>query len=386
MKLTTRRGKADYVRPTISDARANAVWDGVSASERRRRTRAWAFRVGAVAAVAAALFVAIGVWRSAQSSGAGRSGLVAETALRPREITLPNGSFVELATSTRVAVVLATDEEVRLRLERGKVTCDVPPHAGIRFFVELPGVQVEVKGTRFSVERGASSGSSAMAVHVERGVVLVRVTGKPAIELHPGESWAKDDSTALLTDAGNGAPSLASSSLASSSPASSLDEAEPSAAISADPTAAMPAPFSTPSAGSADAMFAPRVAAPPPTDGARTLFERGDGARVSGKPEEAVEAFDLLRRRYPNDPRAGLAAFEAGRLRLGVLHDPRGAAEAFAFAAAHTEGSFREDAAAGRVEALARAGDAPSCRIERDAFLQRYPASVHGPSIQKICP
>jgi TolA-binding protein len=129
------------------------------------------------------------------------------------------------------------------------------------------------------------------------------------------------------------------------------------------------------------------TAKPPPQAGptAQALFERATAARLAGRHAEAAADLQRFLRRFPGDPRAGLAAYELGRIRLGSLHDPRGAADAFGAAVAGGEGPFREDAEAGRVEALSDMGDEAACRRARDAFRARYPASPHANRVARLC-
>ena len=80
-----------------------------------------------------------------------------------------------------------------------------------------------------------------------------------------------------------------------------------------------------------------------------------------------------------------LAAFELGRLRLDSLGDAAGADEAFRDAIALSpQGPLREDAEARRVEALA-AERSPECATARNAFLARYPHSVHAAVVSGTC-
>ena len=119
---------------------------------------------------------------------------------------------------------------------------------------------------------------------------------------------------------------------------------------------------------------------------ARELFERADAERLAGNAPAAAAAFDELRRRHPGDARAGYAAFMLGRIRLDTLADPGGAVEAFEFAIAHPgSGFFLEDAAARRVEALAKAGRTRECAQARAQFLAQHPKAVRAPLVRQLC-
>jgi transmembrane sensor len=115
------------------------------------------------------------------------------------------------------------------------------------------------------------------------------------------------------------------------------------------------------------------------------LLESAKRARLAGRPRDAAIALDTLRRRYRSDPRAALAAFELGRLRLDNLGDAPGAVEALNDAIVLApQGSFREDAEARRVDALDAEG-APGCAEARDAYLVRYPKGIHATMVAARC-
>jgi hypothetical protein len=71
---------------------------------------------------------------------------------------------------------------------------------------------------------------------------------------------------------------------------------------------------------------------------------------------------------------------------MDQLGNRRGALEALRAAIAlGPASSFREDAEARIVVLLDELEDMTGCRASRDAFLLRYPESVHRASIQRRC-
>ena len=81
---------------------------------------------------------------------------------------------------------------------------------------------------------------------------------------------------------------------------------------------------------------------------------------------------------HPRDPRAGLAAFELGRLRMDRLGDMPGAVVALQQAVALAPGAeLREDALARLVAASAAAHDRAGCARARTRYLTEYPTGVH---------
>lgn len=356
MRSVSRSRPADHVRPALGDARVSRMWSSIAATERARlQRRAPRGRIAAILAAAAviAALVLLVALRLRSSTSESMAGLVMDTGATSQQVSLPEGSVLQLGPATRLRVLAASAEEVRLRLEHGRVLCDVTHREGRRFVVEAERVEVEVRGTKFDVEVDPDPGvdpQRAVAVHVERGAVDIHDDGHALVaSLTPGQSWQ------------------------SRARAVEVPEPAPTSAPAPEPTAA-PAPTSS--------EGVPRGGALSP----RALFDRANAARLAGRNAEAAADFDRFYRRFPNDPRAGLAAYELGRIRLGSLHDPRGAAEAFAVVLDRAPGdSFREDAEVGRIEALANLDDAAACRQARDAFLARNTASPHARRVSLLC-
>ncbi len=388
MRSVSRRRAADYVRPSLSEARVSRMWSTIEAAELARRERRFGrARVGVLLAAAALLtaLVVLGVGRLRSSPGASMAGLVIDTGAASQDVSLPEGSSLRLGPTTRLRIVTAAASEIRLRLERGSVLCDVTHREGRRFTVEAERVEVEVRGTKFEVD--AESGPPpAVAVRVERGAVEVREGGRTLVAaLSQGQSWrsrgldgegAANEADAEAPPDSDPSPPAASAS-AFAPPVSASAFAPPaSASALAPPTA--PLPSATGAAPVRGGALSPKL-----------LFERANAARLAGRNADAAADFDRFGRLFPNDPRAGLAAYELGRIRLGSLGDARGAADAFSKVIKRDKAGagdpFREDAEAGRVEALNNLGDLAACKRARDAFRARYPSSPQAARVAKLC-
>ncbi|HEY6462024.1 MAG TPA: zf-HC2 domain-containing protein, partial [Polyangiaceae bacterium] len=75
----------------------------------------------------------------------------------------------------------------RVTLEEGTLRVHVrPQRVGERFLVVLPDGELEVRGTTFDVRVVARV---TLAVHVDEGVVELRLAGQPARRLTAGEDW-----------------------------------------------------------------------------------------------------------------------------------------------------------------------------------------------------
>lgn len=344
MMLQPPRRLARHVEPTLDGKRIDRVWAGISA----RRASRWSLPrlavPAAVAGIALAAVLVVATRPHATISTAPLAGLVLESGAR-HTISLPDGSRAVLGSDSRLRLDRVEPTRVEATLERGEATFDVRHSETRTWTVHALGYDVVDRGTRFVV----AVTDGGVSVHVESGSVEVIRAGTSAggRTLESGESWS---SGTLAMPPVEPAPSISASAVIS----------------------AAPPPLTVPSA---HAALSPRE-----------LLESADAARLAGHPREAAQAFDAIRTRFRGDPRAGLAAFELGRLRLDTLDDPAGAVAAFedAVRLAPSAG-FREDAEARRVEALDRMHD-PRCPAARQAFLARYPSGLHAASVSARCP
>lgn len=365
---------ARYVSTDVSSARVARIWDGVShrlSTERPRRT-VWAVRAAAIALVV----VCVGVgWRVIDQRSTGASAwqnATLSTAGDALALDLDDGSHLSLAAHTRVEVAERSANAVELRLTQGRVTCDVVPNTARRFVVSAAGVEVRVTGTRFTVE--LSPDRDRVSVEVQRGTVEVRSPDAPSPRpLRAGEHWSVAIGARAVKD-------------------------EPSApAGETEPERAEPAPVvrprSVPTSGRATDAPAPEASSQPDdaapslaTSSARELLDRANAARRAGDVVHAVAAYELLLAKYPSDPRAGLAAFELGRLRMDRLGNLPGAVNALRQAMALTkDAGFREDAMARLVRAYDGMGATDRCREAQAAYLESYPSGVHAASVRARC-
>jgi tetratricopeptide (TPR) repeat protein len=158
------------------------------------------------------------------------------------------------------------------------------------------------------------------------------------------------------------------------------------------PNDASSAEQKAPEAPSTAAIDAPRPSAAPATRaepavaGARELFDLGNAARRAGDAAGAARAYEQLLEHHGGDARAGLAAFELGRLRMDRLGDVHGAIQALQRAVALAPGAgFREDAMARLVDAYAAAGALERCRSAQSAYLESYPSGVRASAVARRC-
>jgi tetratricopeptide (TPR) repeat protein len=347
-----------HVVVDVSPARVARLWARVS--ERLDATpssskRWWVRGLVAAGAVTALAVVGVGVqrYRGSVEAVSAWQGAALETAGDAMAVELDDGSRLEVAAHTHVKMTENRPSTVALALSRGRVDLDISPRPGRKFSVVAAGVEVRVTGTRFSVEL---SSERRVEVEVTRGSVEVLGRGATAPKrLAAGERWSVDLDQPVVGDA---------------APAASETAEPPSAPVEVN----APRPSASPPARE------PAVAGP------RELFDLGNAARRAGDVSGAARAYELLLEQHPRDARAGLAAFELGRLRMDRLGDVHGAIQALQRAVALAPGAgFREDAMARLVDAYASAGATERCRSAQSAYLESYPKGVRASAIARRC-
>ncbi len=281
-----------------------------------------------------------------------------------RSVTLADGTQLVLSAGSRLQFVALQPKQVEVSIERGGVEFDVTHVNGRRFGVRAGEVRILVVGTRFRVQVVENSPSQPVRVSVERGAVDVIVDGDGSgpLRVAAGEAWPLP----LTVD----------------STRTEARRVEDRADAQA-PAAVEPAGSGTPFHPSTKSHEPPLGE---PEQGAKELFEAGERARSAGQLAAAAAAFDELRRRFRRDGRAGLAAFELGRLELEQLSRPANAARAFrdAIALAPTA-PFREDAEARLVQALEASGEQSACAKAKQGYLARYPHGAHAAIVVERC-
>lgn len=352
--MTTEPGR--HVQPEVSEARIERLWSNL---EQRLQARAprllrWQWLAGAVLATAACglLFVH---FRQAQPQA--QSAAVAdaklETADEGLRVSLVDGSALQLAAHTRLALARNQASVVALRLDSGEVKCDVEHRPERPFTVVAGDVEVRVVGTQFSVKSTPEAEGPRIEVSVLRGVVEIRSGREPGIasRVAAGQSWMQ------------------------------LPRAR-----GTEPAPAAPALIEPQRRPEADSSAAPSAAALPAGPSARELFEKAGERRRAGDAASAARAYEELLKLHPGDARASLSAFELGRLRMDRLADPAGASAALERAVALNVGpTFREDALARLVSVYAAQGNSAACGRARDRYLQSYPKGVHVAAVASRC-
>jgi len=226
---------------------------------------------------------------------------------------------------------------------------------------------------------------------VRRGVVAVERADRGDVRrLTAGEKWSVWVPALPLPGSAAAVPSVPAPANAVAPP-EVMGEHAGAAAPALPPTAAessviAPSAHASTSAGlrSHRRLGAPHGDAAPRD--ARAWFAQASVARRAGWMQEAADAYAELLRRYPRDGRAGLSAFELGRIRMDALGDSRGAIEAFSEALRLSRKSqFREDALARLAIAHDTLGEHANCQTVRARYLAEFPAGVHLGTLANLC-
>jgi len=355
------RRLADHLEPPLSDGMLRREWARIEDRLDRGGRRSWrpiaAGAGGLGLAVAAVALLALDPFASPASLEPalvreGASVTAPADAPAPARVRLAEGTTIEVDRGGSLEVVRERGDQVRVSLGRGQARFSVAKKPGRTFTVAAGAVTVTVVGTRFSVQR---RDDGSVDVRVAEG--RVRVQG-PAGDVR---LLGADEALTVPPAVPTPPPSARATPPAVTAPDPPPD---------ADDEGADPAP-------------APR-ADRRSRSGADELFATAGALRQDGDVRGAMARYEALVRRYPRDPRAALAAFEIGRLRMDRLGDPRGAARALGRAlAADPPDSVREDAMARLVRAWAQGGAPDRCRRAKQAYLARYPDGVHAGAVRR---
>lgn len=349
----------EHLEETPSDVRAARIERAIAA--RRLRRAAPRSRVAAVAVAMAvvALLMVVARPEPTLTVAGGTRTLVDGAVLK----TSPGAAVEILRSPKTVLFVLPAGDRVHL---------DIPPNTGRRWIVDAGVARVEVLGTEFSVARQ----EGRVEVQVVRG--RVRVTSGA---LERGERVLESGERLLVEPVG---PPALSTLL---EPRFDL---EPE--VTQEPVAREPAPNRRQPAREGRSQEPRRAHGsardpepPNAPDPVATLLERADAARAEGATEEAVEHLLEIASAYPEDLRAGLAAFTAARLLLDVLDQPAAGARALDLALSlGLAEALYEPARARRFEALSASHDEGAARRAALEYLKHHPGGRNADAAAKL--
>lgn len=127
--------------------------------------------------------------------------------------------------------------------------------------------------------------------------------------------------------------------------------------------------------------------APAGKEDARALFARAREADRTGDFATARAQYEKLLRAFPKDPRAGLAAYEIGRILMDRKGDLAGAARQLERSLRIApKGPIADDATARLVRLYERRGQSKRCHELRARYLREFPAGRHRQEVARRCP
>lgn len=316
----------------------------------------------------------------------GRPAEVGRWIAAPAEAELPirfsEGTRIVLGRRARARVTKVDAHGAHIVLERGEARASVRPAAAGRWRIGAGPFDVLVTGTRLKVDW--DPGEEKLAVALAEGAVTVSGgilgAGRP---LAAGET--------LRAFGREGYFEVQSGLSAPPSPEPAVAP-PPAPDLSAHPPDPVHGAVEAPAwRGLADAgRFADALAAAERNGFARECATRGpsdllalaDAARLGGNLARSRGALSALRRRFPGDERASIAAFGLGRI---AFEGSGAGGERFREAARWFETYLREqpagplarDALGRLMEATNRGGDRDGARRAARSYLDAYPDGPH---------
>ncbi len=378
----------EHLEREVSEGTVDAHWAAAAERLEAARRPAPRWRAPALAAAAALLVVAGVAWltlRKAHPELVPGQALLADGATVAQ---LPDGSKVELSFGAGVQLASSAPELIEIELSRGTATFDVVKRPTRRFVVQVDDVSVVVVGTRFTVKR---DGADSVEVAVERGQVDVRSQGLVK-RLGAGEQWrghsvdtpAPGSAAPEQIIEGPGDPragEVVEVELPDDGDGPGANEAKPPRPHRRHKVRVPKRSAAAPAGGGALGSPAPAEASE-----ADLLFGRTLAARSTRRWSLAADYADQFLSAYPDDSRAGLMAFELGRILADHLGRPGAATAAYAKARKlDPQGDFIEELLVRQAQAAWAANDASQCERLRDEYLSRFRGGQFTSTIKGSC-
>jgi transmembrane sensor len=350
----------------------------------RRASLAW---VGALGTVAAASAVVVLLVRAGQPSfgvGADRGGVVGSELAAPAGERLPlrfsDGSHVELQPGARARVASLDSRLSRVVLEGGEARFALSESRDRAWSIDAGDYHLRpTPGARLVLAFDVPAG--AIDVTLEEGSVdVIAPCGRQSVR-----AGARVHVTcavpAVVAPPAPGAPTSSAAPRPGDAPTSS-SEVPASARAGADwRKLAADARYREAVDAAVAAGFDRECAAASAAD----LLALGDAARLAGDGSHANVAYSALRRRFPSDARASVAAFDLGKLAFDSRGAYADAARWFdTYLAEQPGGALAREALGRSMEAHWRSGDGAGARELAGQYMQRFPGGPHEDLARRI--
>ena len=293
----------------------------------------------------------------------------------PRALQLSDASSIQLAERSELRTLSSSATAFATELTRGSASFEVTPGGPRRWSVRVGSVEVRVIGTGFRVERV----DAEVVVSVAHGVVSVS-----GATVAGGEQRLRAGQMLRVLAELPKPPAPAPAA----PPASAMTTADdaPSLAPVRAPLASVEAPSTVPAAQPAVVQPAALTQPPPaatPTPTVDELLAAADRDRAFGQAARAARELEQVLERYPEDPRAPLAALTLGRLYVQLARPAEGV---LAIEQARQLGlpeALAEQAAAYLVLAHARAGHREDAHAAAARYHAAFPAGRWSDSVRQ---
>lgn len=358
---------------------------------------------GAVVAAAALAFLVFGIDRGAQPDHLEfRVGgqAVDQDALdnwwsapadKPLPIEFSDGTTVALEPKSRARVVEVQQSGAHIVLENGASRIHVVPREASRWQVSAGPYLVQVVGTRFDIEWGADDDVFVLRLHEGKvnlsGCLFGK--GRSVVAGETVRASCKTRQYEIATrDAARAASSPHQSQSQSAAPAkteNALPKPDTRVAVekqTSEATSRTPQWKQLAHAGkykqALEAANAAGFDAILDDASASDLSLLGDAARYSGRPSQAILAYEMLRTRFPGTSRAATAAYSLARTHFDQRAAYGEATRWFQqYLQEQPSGPLAREARGRLMESLARSGDRTGARRVAESYLKRYPDGPH---------
>jgi TolA-binding protein len=280
----------------------------------------------------------------------------------------PGGGFTASVTASPAASWTQSREGAieRVVLLEGDATLRVHKQGvGERFLVVVPDGEIEVRGTTFEVS--VRSGSTSR-VHVDEGVVVVRVRGERTLQV--GDTWPRDEESASAPAAPVAPPAPPPPPVTPSGAEAAHEQmAVTPSSVSRPNVARQP---SVPASGS----VSPTSAAPTAARDEASDYERAVDAYRLGRFEQAASLLHDLAITYPSSPLLDDALFIEATSQASAGHSDTAARLAAEHAARFPASFHRKEAALLIARRLRDEGDCAGARRALSMWLDDVPQDL----------
>ncbi len=354
-----------------------------------------------LAAAAAVVFV---LGRDRLEARVGGQALDAGAWIAPSSRGVPlefsDGSRLLFAPGTRARLGDLTHDGAHVVVEAGGVEASVVHRSRTNYRLSFGPFAVDVTGTKFDVSWDPAD--ELLTLRLREGSVVVSGcllgSGRPVMAGETLRAWCKDrrfevsafgqttkttEALPSVPDASAPEPDAASSAKPAIAPGESPHVGGPAVAPEVPAWQSLARAGQYPEALAAIGIenFAAECERASLSD----LGLLADIARFAHRPQAAIQAYTILRRRFPGGPRSAQAGFAMARLHFDQLGQYDDAARWFrTYLGEQPRGPFAREALGRLMEAEQRSGQLARAKETAARYLTRYPAGPHARLAERL--